>query len=430
MFKTRLKQWGLSKYCKAEERSAIPHSFVAREAEGTEIAAFVRGKRVSHARINKWRSRNKGGTLDRRSHAQDFDGHLSTSVDSLVPEANEDAQGSQGFQNWKHLVTPKHVSHNQVLSGSRDLLCTKNEEADSSYTPSELKVVELALLQTDYFYHDHLSVQDSGTADSEAFFNLGKRQISQSTSPWRLYQPRSPEQLRDLEQVLHQNDIYFHSLKKTHSRDRSISTGKITPTSVDALSKRFDRPDPTDVYNQYWLAMNFLRRRNYDAGSLLLHKIPTKIRSALKDAHPHFLSWTSFTICYQRIYPDFAEISKACVSYTLKLIDRRYGVSHPFAIIGSTLRRSDFKVEICEALLKQTIDVFRCRLSVANNTSVAILAKLYDLLSNAEEYDEQVAEAMKQWARCSQDVARQVHEEESSISGGSVEATAIQSKLQ
>jgi hypothetical protein len=166
--------------------------------------------------------------------------------------------------------------------------------------------------------------------------------------------------------------------------------------------------------------MNFLRRGKSRAASQLIEKTLGSIHSALKYEHPHLLSWASFTICYRQNSPQCAEVSEAVVQFTIKLAKRHYKASHPFSRISSTLALSDFNVEVCKALLKQTIHVFQYRLSVVNKSSVEILAKLYDLLSTAEDYDERVAEAMKQWAKCSRDVARLVHED-----GGRAYSSAV-----
>jgi hypothetical protein len=121
-------------------------------------------------------------------------------------------------------------------------------------------------------------------------------------------------------------------------------------------------------------------------------------------------------------------MSSRLVELSQDITEAIHGPSHPFYGISSILTPSNFNVEICEALLKQIIDAFRRRLSFVNESSVKILAKLYDLLSNAEEYDEQVTEAIK-WARCSQDVARQVREEEGSIGSGAVDAMEVASEF-
>jgi hypothetical protein len=200
MSKMRLKQWGLTKYCKAEEMCAI------------------QGKPKGHARIHELRKRNKGRPqYQTLSHAQDSNGILSTSVSSLASEADEHAQRTQGY------LEGDAVSRTEagLLQGRplriEDLVHQYTEEACHNYTPSELKAVELALLQTDYFYHDLRFVQNTSIHDPKTLVHLAKRHASQSMSPLRICQPESPEQLRDLKFVLQQNDMYFDHLAESYS---------------------------------------------------------------------------------------------------------------------------------------------------------------------------------------------------------------------
>jgi hypothetical protein len=81
-------------------------------------------------------------------------------------------------------------------------------------------------------------------------------------------------------------DKYCTRLADAYTPDSFVASGRFTPVLVEVLSQEFNYPDPTDFYNQYWLAMNFVRRTRYSAAQLIFDRMSPGNREGCEAGTP------------------------------------------------------------------------------------------------------------------------------------------------
>ena len=377
MYKTRLTSWNLWKHCKDEEMFTIHQVIKSRPAAGKEPDLFLRNQVITPARVVKWANRKKPA---RRSS----------------PKSTVMSDAASSMQ----------IGYCETFSVS-DLLCLlyKNEHDSRVYTPSQLKAFPLAVLQTDFFYHD---IPFLGTLIREIY---GKEHDDYEHSSGRLL--ICSRTFSQMGTVASRGDD-CDELPKDHNSATAAARNVANFEPWDGTNTTTYNPTiGTDIYNKFWLGLNLLIRGRLEPAFRLFDETSAQLLEIRKRLHLHMLPWICFTTtCHAAASKDGQRVTEIIILYTLRLSQLDSSYSYRATRCASGARPKEFKIDMCELILKRTIDLFRQRLSRVNEESLDALAKLYDYLEDVDEYTHEVKAVMQQWAVCSQGVARMIHAEE------------------
>jgi len=278
-----------------------------------------------------------------------------------------------------------------------ELLYIASEESERKYTPIEFEALELALLQTDFYYHDLVVETKDAAGGPQVQLGLLRKRTNNAR------------------QIEHPSEssyapIMLHLIQATES---AVSTFTHVPFDPTIPGKPL-----TDLYNTYWLGTRFWQRNMVIPSSIMLEKVKSQLADASQKPHPHLLAWACFTACHSGGFPTHRGIIKD-MKWELRDGAKKLSFSSPIDLdrlnrifdYFSILTRTNLNPE---DVVRMTIETFRRKLSRVNEQSLQLLSGLYHHLENVDDYDDGVAETMRLWTICSRQVAEQVHSNEGS----------------
>ena len=381
MYKRQFSKWNLTKYRKQNTRLA------RRSTAGAADGLWQ--PKSSHRRSHRVHATLISGRANTETSAEDVVRVDESTVQNPIKCRSQPPE--------RALAGPLGTSRSLTMS-MEDLLIDKSETGLSQMRPAGLMALQLALLQTDFYYQSGSSKR--GDQEIKHSGNDLNRSLDVTIGK-PTYHIQDPVAHREVEEVLLQTSVWNAHLieNRTLTSDGQRYDG--------TMSGRM----PTDLYNRFWLAINFISRGKRLASAWnVLREVCAATPSWIKTSQAHLLPWLAFTICYSQLVNDCSEAVDSVTDLTITSASLIFGLRHPITQVGQTLRYSDFRVEICELLLRRTIDIFHSILNEEQNGQIMIMAKLYGLLDRQEEYNEAVDEAMRTWAAQSQALAKMVRQ--------------------
>ena len=285
------------------------------------------------------------------------------------------------------------------LEPYKDLETLGTAGTEDKLTSEELTSLHIAMLQTDFHYRGSDNDAAPGFQDEKVQTQPRKSGTSASAKYVPSQSLSGPQELRDLEFVLYNSNEYygyFPGVRQNSSKDSFM------------LSSR-QQGQAKDFYARHWLAIRLLSKSSTKmkiAAAELLNEIHNQVGPILFENHPHFLPWISFVVCFPGNSPYSIELQNATLNLVSAISGIVLGLNDPRWRIQQCLATSKFRRDICLAMLRQVIAIFRQQIQESHLHTLELLARLFDNIEALDNFDESAVEkTLQSWAENSLTIA-------------------------
>jgi hypothetical protein len=279
-----------------------------------------------------------------------------------------------------------------------------NVEMQDRLSSEELTSLQIAMLQTDFHYRRI----DEDTLPT--IYGGVEKQVHDPVTT--LSPPQSlagPQELRDLEFVLHSSNIAYGQFPQS----------KYSPSSEQFQLSARQQGQAKDFYARHWLAINLIskqfhhKEKSFRVGFDLLGQTNAQVREILEENHPHFLPWFAFVVCYPGEFCRSRDIQRDTLNFTLAVSGTILSNKDPRMQIQLCLATSKFRKSICLAMLQQVISFFRREIQQSHLEALSLLARLFDNIEAHDHFDgDVVEETLQRWAQSSLSIAAVIEEDQ------------------
>lgn len=274
---------------------------------------------------------------------------------------------------------------------------TKDHDMPDVLTSEDLASLQIAMLQTDF----HCQMGE-GTCPTIRYKGKVRDPV---ISPSPSNSLSGPQELNDLEYVLYNCDrSYARFLPSKHS-----------PASVPLELSSKQQSQAKDFYARHWLALNLLLEPRSEAmrvGFGLMNEVCEQVAPILMGNHPHFLTWFAFVVCYSD-RTGGSKVQERTLKFTLEMSRRTIPQNDPRLLIQQCLAESQFRENICLAMLQCIISIFRQQLQASHLQALDLLARLFDHVEAQDDLDgDVVEETLQRWAQSSLSLAAVIKEDQ------------------
>lgn len=401
MLKGRFHRWAIAKYItKKDSLAALERIMAYRREHGfSPDTVVVRGRTLSAEKVVKHLKRHSDSV--RSLGVQSGSEHSSAPINAgrEIDEYSPRSQDRFG-EPWPgeapaEIETEGDEEVGVTNRGSR--LMSISALVEQSPSPQQLASEELstlyvAILQTDY----HLRDQEFDEHNEDQ--STGRNQQDQWRGSPRLpaYTFASPPGMRNFEIALHQTNNYYDGLADIQ-RQKSWT-----------LSSR-QQTQARDFYARYWVGLGLLDNRKYETAFSLFKRADDHIITIVEENHPHFLPWMCFVACYPFQTSHHHSLQEQTLRFSRDISTTVLTLNHPMPQIQQQIVDSEYRKDICLALLRRVIEIFRHETQDSHLQELQLLAKLFDEVDKIDEGN--VEMILAQWAASSLSIAEIIKED-------------------
>ena len=412
MFKSRVASWGFTKNISKRDALLAREYIVAYRAKhgGSPTEVVLDGRVIPTEKVQKHLRRLKcSGTLasaELESLATSSSTNIRDGLDNSRSSRNTDCFGGHlssdetgelDTDNSDDVVVTNRKSRGISISDLIEHSLPEHEKL----TAEELSTLYVAILQTDFHLRDPKDGNQPQDNLASQNFRTNKRSSHSFSPRLRIFALDDLPEFRDIGFALHQTNIYYEHLADTRNQHSE---------ECWTLSSR-QKTQARDFYARYWVSLTSLDGGKWGTAFNLIDRAHDQVGDIIEEDHPHFLTWMCFVVCYPyKISWILDKLQVVVLDFACEMTRLLLGPQNPRSQIQHCLASSNWKKNICLALLKRIVDIFRQETQDSHLEELKLLAKLFDSVDKID--DNNVEEMLAHWASVSHGIAQVIREDQ------------------
>jgi hypothetical protein len=371
MYKTRIKQWGLDKKCKASEMSSALRIVERRRAEGKNTYVVVRERIMNERDIQKYFKRQKVAVRSHQLRRNRMDGRLLPEIRSFTPPGTSSSEETMD-EHGDSVLTGANKATQLGLSGSNNFSLTFSDSSlnletsavrSSNYLPRDIwtrkgeavgatisrEINHTDLLQLMYSAADDLVLFPSmdGTSCHEVALRALENYYLHyfESSQW---EPWVEEHLsRNTNNYSHQTTLHGSGSGYT----LACAKGK-------ARFPHIELKNPGRILANVEVATRLYGTSSAKAGDLLMDAAFERLSILLREEHPQLLSCFLVLLGVLDSAGLFGLVNELLL-HTHDLSQIILGISHPITRLTSWLASSDDRDGLMDCVFECIATLYR-----------------------------------------------------------------------